>query len=63
MELNLEDSYVGVESRDALERRDYHVWQQISGLFSGSYYTLDFVSSQGGPAGALHTESSSRKRA
>ena len=63
MELNLEDSYVGVESRDTLERRDLHVWQQTSGLFSGSYYTLDFVSSQGGTGGALHTESPERKRA
>ena len=63
MELNLEDSYVGVESRDALERRDLHVWQQTSGLFSGSYYTLNFVSSQGGPSGRLFTESPSRKRA
>ena len=63
MELNLEDSYVGAESRDALERRDLHVWQKTSGLFSGSYYTLDFVSSQDGPGGALHTESPSRKRA
>ena len=63
MELNLEDSYVGVESRNTLERRDRHVWQQTSGLFSGSYYTLDFVSSQGGPGGALHTESPKRKRA
>ena len=63
MELNLEDSYVGMESRDALERRDLHVWQQTSGLFSGSYYTLNFVSSQDGPGGALHTESPERKRA
>ena len=63
MELNLEDSYVGVESRDTLERRDIHVWKKTSGLFSGSYYTLDFVSSQGGPGGALHTESPERKRA
>ena len=63
MELNLEDSYVGVESRNTLERRNYHVWQKTSGLFSGSYYTLDFVSSQGGPGGALHTESPERKRA
>ena len=63
MELNLDDSYVGSESRDTLERRDYHVWQKTSGLFSGSYYTLDFVSSQGGPGGALHTESPERKRA
>ena len=44
MERNLEDSYVGVESRNTLERRDRHVWQQTSGVFSGSYYTLDFVS-------------------
>ena len=40
MELNLEDSYVAVESRDTLERRNYHVLQKTSGLFSGSYYTL-----------------------
>ena len=63
MELNLEGSYVGLESRDTLERRDLHVWQKTSGLFSGSYYTLDFVSSQGGPGGALRAESPSRKRA
>ena len=63
MELNLEDSYVGVESQDTLERRNYHVWQKTSGLFSGSYYTLDFMSSQGGTGGALHTESPERKRA
>ena len=60
MELNLEDSYVGVESRDTLERRDYHVWQKTSGLFSGSYYTLDFVSSQGDASGRLFTESPNR---
>ena len=63
MELSLEDSYVGVESRDTLERRDYHVWQKTSGLFSGSYYTLDFVSSQGDASGRLFTESPNRKRA
>ena len=32
-------------------------------MFSGSYYTLDFVSSQGGTSGRLFTESPSRKRA
>ena len=41
MELNLEGSYVGEESRDVLERRDSHVWQKTSGLFSGSYYNHD----------------------
>ena len=63
MELNLEDSYVGLESRDTLERRDLRVWQKTSGLFSGSYYTLDFVSSQGDASGRLFTESPNRKRA
>ena len=63
MELNLEDSYVGVESRHTLQSRDYHVWQQTSGLFSGSYYTLDFVSSQSDSNRRLFTESPSRKRA
>ena len=63
MELNLEDSYVGVESRDTLERRNYHVWQQTSGLFSGTYHTLNHVSSQGSPGGRPRTESPERKRA
>ena len=57
MDLNLEDSYVGVESRNTLERRDLHVWQKTSGLFSGSYYTLEFVGSQGDPSGRLFTKS------
>ena len=63
MELNLEDAYVGVASRDALERRDLHLWQKTSGLFSGSYYTLDFVSSQSDSNRRLFTGSPSRKRA
>ena len=63
MELNLEDSYVGVESRDTLERRDLHVWQKTSGLFSGSYCTLDFVRSQGSPGERHRTKSPERKRA
>ena len=63
VDLNLSDCYVAVESRDTLERRNYHVWQKTSGLFSGSYYTLDFVSSQGDASGRLFTESPNRKRA
>ena len=63
MELNLEDSYVGVESRDTLERRNYHVWQKTSGLFSSTYHTLNHVSSQGSPGGRPRTESPERKRA
>ena len=63
MELNLEGSYVGEESRDVLERRDSHVWQKTSGLFSGTYHTLNHVSSQGSPGGRPRTESPERKRA
>ena len=63
MELNLKTATSPWSLRDALERRDYRVWQNTSGLFGGSYYTLDFVSSQGGTGGALHTESPERKRA
>ena len=61
-ELNLEDSYVGVESRNTLERRDLHVWQKTSGLFSGSYYTLDFVGSQGDPSGHDYQRYPRRRR-
>ena len=60
-ERNLRDCFVAVETRDALERRDLRLWQNTSGLFSGSYCTVDFVSSQGGPGGAHHTESPERK--
>ena len=62
MDVNLSDFYVAVESRDALERRDYRVWRQTSFLFGGSYHTLDFISSQGSPGRRLFTESPSRKR-
>ena len=59
----LRDSYIAVESREVLERRDRRVWQRTTGLFGSTYHTLDFVSSQGGTGGALHTESPERKRA
>ena len=60
--LNLSDCYVAMECRDALERRDYRIWQQTSFLFGGSYHTLEFVSTQGSPRRAPLTESPSRKR-
>ena len=59
----LRDSYIAVESRDALERQDLRLWQQTSGLFSGTYHTLNHVSSQGSPGGRPRTESPERKRA
>ena len=63
VDLNLSDCFVAVESRDALERRDLRLWCHTSFVFGSSYHTLETVSSQGGPAGALHTESPERKRA
>ena len=61
--LNLDDCYVAVEIRDALERRDLRVWQQTTGLFGSSYHTLEAVSSHGSPGGRRSTASPERKRA
>ena len=63
MELNLEDSYVGVESRDALEQQDLRLWQQTTGLFGSTYYTLNHVNSRASPGGGPRTQSPERKRA
>ncbi len=62
-QLNLRDSYIAVESREALERRDRRVWCQTTGLFGSSHHILDYVCSPGSPGGRLRTESPSRKRA
>ena len=62
MDVNLDDFYVAVESRDALEILDLRVWQQTSFLFGSSYHTLEFISAQGGPC-RLFTELPDRKRA
>ena len=59
----LRDSYIAVESRDALERQDLRVWHQTTGLFGSTYHTLEHVSSQGSPGGRRFTESPERKRA
>ncbi len=45
MEVNLSDFYVAVESREALERRDYRAWREDSFVFGSSYHALEFVSS------------------
>ena len=57
------DSYIAVESRDALARQDIRLWQQTTGLFGSTYHTLNHVSSQGSPGGRPRTESQERKRA
>ena len=60
--LNLDDCYVAVETRDALEGRDHRLWRKYSWVGS-SYHTLKDVSAHGSPGGGLRTQSPSRKRA
>ena len=60
--LNLDDCYVAVESRDALERRDLRLWHKYSWVGS-TYRTLEDVSSHGSPGGGPRMESPERKRA
>ncbi len=61
--LNLRDSYIAVETRDALERRDLRLWRNFSWVGS-SYSTLkDLMSAHGSPGGGPRMESPERKRA
>ena len=60
--LNLDDCYVAVESRNALERRDLRLWHKYSWIGS-SYRTLEDVSSHGSPGRRRSTASPERKRA
>ena len=60
--LNLDDCYVAVESRNALERRDLRLWHKYSWVGS-TYRTLEDVSSHGSPGGRRSTASPERKRA
>ena len=60
--LNLDDCFVTVETRDALEGRDLHLWRRYSWVGS-SYHTLKDVSAHGSASGRLFAESPSRKRA
>ena len=61
--LNLDDCYVAVESRNALERRDLRIWREPTGLFGLSYSTLEAVSAHGSRGGGPSTQSPERKRA
>ncbi len=60
--LNLDNCYVAVESREALERRDLRLWHKYSWVGS-TYRTLEDVSSPGSPGGRRSTASPERKRA
>ncbi len=59
----LRDSYIAVESRGALERRDIRLWCCTSWVIGSRFFTLEAVSSQGSPGGRPRTESPERKRA
>ena len=60
--LNLDDCFVAVESRNALERRDLRLWHRYSWVGS-SYRTLADVSTHGSPGRRRSTASPERKRA
>ena len=62
-ERNLDDCYVAVESRDALERRDRRLWCKTSWVIGSSFFSLEHVRSQGRPGRRHSTESPERKRA
>ena len=62
-ERNLDDCYVAVESRDALERRDRRLWCKTSWVIGSSFFSLEHVSSQGRTGSRHSTESPQRKRA
>ena len=62
IQLNLDDCFVAVETRDALERRDLRLWRKYSWVGS-SYHTLKDVNAHGSPGGGPRMESPSRKRA
>ena len=62
-ERNLDDCYVAVESREALERRDRRIWCKTSWVIGSSFFSLDGVVSRATPGGRRSTTSPERKRA
>ena len=61
--LNIDDFYVAVESRQALEDRNSNVWRYTSWLFGSLPYSLEFISTRGSPNRGRFTEPPERKRA
>ncbi|MYD52391.1 MAG: helix-turn-helix domain-containing protein [Dehalococcoidia bacterium] len=60
---NIDDCYVAVESRDALERRDLRHWRCTSWVVGGRFFTLEGVISRSSPSGGPRIQSPERKRA
>ena len=61
--LNIDDCYVAVESREALEDRSSNVWRYATWLFGSLPYSLEFISTRGSPNRGPFTEPPERKRA
>ena len=61
--LNIDDCYVAVESREALEDGNSNVWRYTSWLFGSLPYSLEFISTRGRPNRGRFTEAPARKRA
>ena len=62
-ERNIRNSYVAVESRDALERRDRRLWCCTSWVIGSSFFSLKGVISRSSPGRRVSAESPERKRA
>ena len=60
--LSIDDCYVSVESRDALEGRG-RLWSHTTWVFGTSHHDLESVGAQGRPRRKRLTESPERKRA
>ena len=61
-ERNLDDCYVAVESKDALERRDRRLWRCTSCVIGSSFFSLNGMISRNSPGGGPATQSPERKR-
>ena len=63
MDLNIDDCYVAVESREALEAWNSNAWRYASWVFGSLPYSLEFISTRGSPNRGRFTEPPERKRA
>ncbi len=62
-ERNLDDCYVAVESRGALERLDRRLWCKTSWVVGSRFFSLKGVISRSNAGGGPRTQSPERKRA
>ncbi len=60
---NIDDCYIAVESRDALEGWDLRLWRSASWVIGSQFLSLKGVTSRSNPGGGPRTQSPARKRA